>query len=96
MKVEWAILLITALTDFMLTFLTGLGTAMATSHTVGLPDASTILVAAIGGGVVAFRTVQQALKANPVTTAALKGQDAPVVVPATATTPTIVKEQGKP
>ena len=96
MKIAWLVLLITALTDFTLTFATGLSTAMATSHVVGLPDIGTILIAALGGVVVASRTVQQALKATPTATAELKGQAPPIIVPATATSPAIITEQVKP
>jgi len=84
MKTAWLVLIVTALTDFALTFATGLSTAMATSHVVGLPDITTVIVAALGGFVVALRTIQQALKATAANTADLKGQEPPIVIPPTA------------
>ncbi len=95
MKTAWAVLLITALTDFMIAFATGLTVGNATTLTA-YPTGPTVLYSAIGGAVVAARTIQQALKATPANTAELKGQAPPVVIPATATVPAIIQEQVKP
>lgn len=63
MKIAWIVVLISALTDFIITFSTALMTAMSVSEVVGLPDRPTLLLAGLGGLVVAMRTIQQALKA---------------------------------
>jgi hypothetical protein len=86
MKIAWTILIISALTDFMISFGTALSAAMVVNQAVGMPGAPAILISALGGMIVASRTVQQALKATPVFTANLKGEDPPIIIPATTAT----------
>ena len=73
MKVAWTILLISAFTDFVVTVGTSLGTAMVATGSAQMPSNAVLLLSVIGGMVAAARTVQQALKASPETSAALKG-----------------------
>ena len=87
MKIAWAILLITALTDFLITGGTAIMTVMSETKN-GLPGMSAWIAAGIGGLIVAARTVQQALKATPATTADLKG--VPVTVVTTTPTATVM------
>jgi len=95
MKTAWIILLVSALTDFFITAATGVATGMAMGAKVGFPTPPVLVLAIIGGGIQAARTIQQALKSTPGFVAELKGQDAPVVVPATSTTPEVIKEKAK-
>lgn len=74
MKIAWAILLISAGTDFIITAATAVTAAMVESASGQLPGYPTLLLGVLGGLVAAARTVQQALKATPDTTAALKGE----------------------
>lgn len=85
-KVAWVVLLLTALTDFVLSFGTALSAAMVVNQVVGMPSAPAILISAIGGLMVACRTIQQALKTTPIFTASLKGEDPPIIIPATTAT----------
>jgi hypothetical protein len=77
MKIEWTILLITALTDFVITSGTAINTAMVATGSAQMPSTPVMLVAIIGGLVVGSRTVQQALKATPEISAGLRGDPAP-------------------
>jgi hypothetical protein len=72
MKSAWTILLISAFTDFIITFAVGLQVGNAASATA-YPSGPTLLYSAIGGVVVAARTIQQALKATSADAAALRG-----------------------
>lgn len=67
-----------ALTDFVITMATGLTAAMLANGTATMPSKATWLVCMLGGTIQAARTFQQALKATPETSAALRG-DASVV-----------------
>jgi hypothetical protein len=73
MKIAWVILLVSAFTDFIITAGTGLTTAMMATGNAALPNKATILFMLLGGVVAASRTIQQALKSTPETSAALKG-----------------------
>lgn len=73
MKSEWAILIISALTDFIITAGTSLATAMVASGSAQMPSNAVVLLAGLGALVSAARTIQQALKATPAVTAALRG-----------------------
>lgn len=73
MRVAWTILLISALTDFIITMATGLTAAMLTTGTAMMPSKATWLVCMLGGAMQAARTIQGALKSTPETAAALKG-----------------------
>jgi hypothetical protein len=73
MKSAWAVLLVSAFTDFVITAGTSLMTAMMASGDAELPRHAVMLVAGIGGVVAAARTIQQALKATPETVKQLKG-----------------------
>jgi Flp pilus assembly pilin Flp len=63
MKIAWTILLVSAMTDFVITVGTALSSAMLATGDAALPSISVIALAVIGGVVAAARTVQQALKA---------------------------------
>lgn len=73
MKIAWLTLIISAVTDFIITAATALTTAMVSTGTAELPGKAVLLLALLGGVVSGARTVQQALKATPENTAALKG-----------------------
>lgn len=74
MKSAWFILLISALTDFVLAFAGGLTSGNANSQTT-YPTGPTIFYSTLFALGVAFRTVQQALKATTADSAALRGID---------------------
>lgn len=74
MKIAWAVLLISALTDGIIASGTGLMTAMTATETAQIPNAVSLWVAGLGGVVAFARTVQQALKATPANTAQLTGK----------------------
>lgn len=78
MKIAWLIVTVSALTDFVITVATGIMAVMQATGATEMPSRSTWLVCVLGGSVQAARTVQQALKATPETSAALRG-DASVV-----------------
>lgn len=80
MKSAWAVLIITAITDYVMTFATALLTVM--QITKEMPNAMGLLTASLGALIIAGRTIQQALKATPQTTAELKGDQPPIVLPA--------------
>jgi len=61
-KKQITILAISALTDFIITFGTALGTAMVQGGTTQLPTPAVVMFAAIGALVSGARTVQQYLK----------------------------------
>lgn len=63
MRIAWAILLISALTDFVIAGGTGLTAAMVATKEVQMPSSAVWLLSGIGGLIAAARTVQQALKA---------------------------------
>lgn len=73
MKVAWAILIISALTDFIINAGGALVAAMVATGSAVMPSNAVLLLALISGVVSASRTIQQALKASPETSAALKG-----------------------
>lgn len=73
MKVAWLTLIISALTDLVITIGTSIATAMVSTGDAVIPNNAVLILAGIGGLVSAARTVNQALKATPEVTAALKG-----------------------
>ncbi len=73
------VLLITALTDFIISAGTALGTAMVAQGNAQIPGAAVIILAVIGGVVAGARTVQQALKVTPETITSLRGDPPPEV-----------------
>jgi len=75
MKVAWAVLLISALTDFLINSGTSLMAAMMATGSAAMPSSAVILVVLIGGVVQAARTIQQALKVTPEISAALRGNE---------------------
>lgn len=77
MKTEWIILLVSALTDAIITFGTAISAAMVTNGTATMPGTAVLVLAGIGALVSFARTIQQALKATPETTAKLKGEPKP-------------------
>lgn len=87
MKFAWIILLISALTDFVVTAATGVITAMTATGSAALPNRATIVLCSLGGAVAAMRTIQQALKATPETAAALRGDTSIVKTATVSTTP---------
>ena len=81
MKVAWVILLISALTDFLINAGTSLMAAMMATGSATMPGKAVVLVIMIGCIVQAARTVQQALKITPQTSAALRGDEVQSAVP---------------
>lgn len=77
MKMEWTVLIISALTDAIIAFGTGLMVGNSATGTV-YPTGPTLLYSAIGSIVVGARTVQQSMK----TIIASKNQPQPEVVAA--------------
>ena len=75
MRTEWAILIISALTDLIISTGTALSAAMVATGEARLPNDAVIILSLVGGLVAAARTIQQALKATPETIAKLKGKD---------------------
>jgi len=75
-KVAWAILLISALTDGLIAFGTGLMVGNATTGAT-YPTGPTLFYSAIGSAILALRTIQQALKALPATADLRGGTPAP-------------------
>jgi len=73
MKNAWFVLIISALTDFVITGATAVTSAMVSTGSANFPSNAVIMLAVLGGLVSAARTIQQALKATPETTMALKG-----------------------
>lgn len=85
MKTAWFVLIVSAMTDFTITFATGLMTVMtATGGATVLPNRATVLVTVLGGVLAASRTIQQTLKTTPDTAQALKGGDPTITLPAVA------------
>jgi len=74
MKIAWAILIVTALTDATITFGTALTTAMVANGQAVIPNTAVLVLAGIGALVAAARTIQQALKATPQISKDLKGE----------------------
>lgn len=70
MKAAWFILIVSALTDFFITAGTAWN-AVVSAHVVITRD--TVITVLVGGLISFSRTIQQALKATPEHTAALKG-----------------------
>ena len=87
MRTAWAILLISAFTDFIINAGTSITAAMVATGSAALPDKAVIILAAIGGVVAASRTIQQALKTTPETAAALKGDTTVVKTETVSKTP---------
>ena len=75
MKTEWAILLISAITDFIISTGTALSAAMVATGEARLPNDAVLVLALVGGLVAAARTIQQTLKATPESIEKLKGND---------------------
>lgn len=73
MKIAWTILIISALTDFLITVGTSLSTAMVATGSAAMPNKAVVMLSLIGGIVAAARTIQQTLKTTPDTHAALRG-----------------------
>jgi hypothetical protein len=79
MRIEWVILIISAITDAVITGGTALTTAMVAAREMALPSPAVWLLVSIGGLVSAARTIQQALKQTPESSAKLKGDPPPLV-----------------
>ncbi len=62
MKTAWIILIVSAMTDFVITAGTSMGTAMVATGSAQFPSHAVILLSALGGATSAARTIQQALK----------------------------------
>lgn len=77
MKSEWVILLVSAFTDAIISGGTSLASAMVATGSIQVPSAAVMILSAIGAAVAAARTIQQALKATPAATAALRGDPPP-------------------
>ena len=73
MKFAWIVLIISGLTDALIVIVNGLTSAMVSTSAVAMPSRPVILINILFGVAALARTVQQALKATPETSAALKG-----------------------
>lgn len=87
MKIAWVIVIVSALTDFVITLATGLTAAMLATGSATMPNKATWLICVLGGAVQGARTVQQALKATPETSAALRGDESVVETKTVVKTP---------
>jgi hypothetical protein len=74
MKSQWTILIISAITDMVISAGTSIGTAMIATGSAQMPTTAVLVLSMIGGLVAAARTIQQALKVTPQTAAALRGE----------------------
>jgi hypothetical protein len=72
-KSEWVALIITALTDLIISAGTALMSAMVATGSAQIPNDAVIVLALLGGIVAGARTMQQALKTTPENLARLKG-----------------------
>lgn len=79
MKTAWAILLISALTDFIISAGTAITAAMVATGSAQMPDTPVIVLSVIGGVVAFARTIQQALKSSAELKAEVTGQPVPKV-----------------
>lgn len=75
MRAAWFVLLISASTDFIINAGTGLMSAMMASGNAAVPNKAILILCFISGIVAASRTIQQALKQTPETSAALRGDE---------------------
>lgn len=73
MKTAWSVLLVSALTDFLILTGTSLSAAMVATGTAAMPNKAVVMLSLIGGVMAFSRTIQQALKTTPETHAALTG-----------------------
>ncbi len=73
MKRAWIVLLISAMTDALLLVTGGVSSAMAATGVVSMPSKPVVVINLLFGAAAFFRTIQQALKATPETSAALTG-----------------------
>lgn len=64
MKIAWIVLIISALTDFVINTGTSVMAAMMATGNAVMPARAVIFLAVIGGLVQFSRTIQQALKAD--------------------------------
>lgn len=72
MKTAWVILIVSALTDAIVTFATALNAAMMASGVAELPSDAVLMLTGVGSLVAFARTIQQGLKAG--NDANLKGE----------------------
>jgi len=79
MKIAWTILLISAITDMIITAGTAITSAMVATGSAEIPSHAVLLLAVIGGLVAAARTIQQALKSSAEITSITSGQPQPKV-----------------
>lgn len=61
-KTQWLILMISALTDFIISGASSLTAAMVSGETVQMPNKAVLVISLLGGTVAFSRTIQQALK----------------------------------
>lgn len=87
MTKAWVILSISALTDFIITGATAITSAMVATGGADMPSKGVLVLALLGGLVSAARTIQQALKATPETSAALTGEHSVVSTTTVEKTP---------
>ncbi len=73
MKKAWIVLIISALTDAFLLVAGGVTSAMAATGVISMPSKPVVLINLLFGWMAFARTIQQALKATPETSAALMG-----------------------
>ena len=79
LKIAWLVLIVSALTDFIITAGTSLMSVMVATGSPQMPEPAVWVIVTAGGLVAAARTIQQALKQTATETAALRGAPPPKV-----------------
>lgn len=87
MTYAWIILLISALTDFGINAIPVIMAAMMATGSAAVPSKAILILGALTGSLAALRTIQQALKSTPETSAALKGDSSMVATTTVSKTP---------
>ena len=99
MKIQWTILIITAITDLIIAGGGALSAAMVATGSTTMPNDAAVLFAIISGLIIAARTVQQKLATTPEAVAGLRGdppphqQPQPVTIQQPKSQPVPVQEQ---
>ncbi len=94
MKIAWIILIISALTDFIINAGTSLMSAMVATGNASLPSKAVLILAMIGGLVQMARTLQHALHSDQFPEGKLLSSDPPA--PISSPLPAVVLPTEKP
>jgi hypothetical protein len=79
LKLAWFILLVSAVTDFVISAATSLISVMLATGSPQMPEPAVWVIVTAGGLVAAARTIQQGLKETALETATLRGDPPPKV-----------------